>query len=314
MNINLSCLYISIRRLQCSTVHSAVSSEARVLGKIMRGSRKVKKSKFVPENNRPVIPELLGETAKGNAKVGNRRISVLNSLFLERITDLMSSELDRTLLDHGFAITKVNYVLNGSALNVYWTSESGMIVIQERMFDIAKRLRHELTQLHCGRVPHINFIKDHNMFKATDVEDLLKIADYGEDDSNSENSSDLPPVVEEQQPFVNLVKSSDVLGINREAIMNQVLQSMNQKPKATQKPAQSMAETFQREIDFKKYLHLMKISQAKRNEERKRSQADLTTLTSLYASEQPNDDTEDGFYEDDYNGVYDSFQQEKIEK
>ena len=89
---------------------------------------------------------------------------------------------------------------------------------------------------------------------------------------------------------------------------------MNQKPKATQKPAQSMAETFQREIDFKKYLHLMKISQAKRNEERKRSQADLTTLTSLYVSEQPNDDTEDGFYEDDYNGVYDCFQQEKIEK
>ena len=66
------------------------------------------------------------------------------------------------------------------------------------------------------------FHLDHNMFKATDVEDLLKIADYGEDDSNSENSSDLPPVVEEQQPFVNLVKSSDVLGINREAIMNQV--------------------------------------------------------------------------------------------
>ena len=54
-----------------------------------------------------MIPELFGESSKGNAKVGNRRVSVLNSLYLERITDLMSSGLDKTLLDHGFAITKV---------------------------------------------------------------------------------------------------------------------------------------------------------------------------------------------------------------
>ena len=89
---------------------------------------------------------------------------------------------------------------------------------------------------------------------------------------------------------------------------------MNQKPKATLKPAQSMAETFQREIDFKKYLHLMKINQAKRNEGRKRSKADLTALTSLHINQQPDDDTEDGYYEDDYNDMFDNFHLEEKEK
>ena len=131
-------------------------------------------------------------------------------------------------------------MLNGSALNVYWTSDSEMIAIHERMFEISRRLRHELTQLHCGRVPHINFIKgevfhfflasefcynchtfpplDHNMFKATDVEELLKMADFGEDDPNELKTVE----VEEKQPFADLVKSSKVLAIDREAIMNQV--------------------------------------------------------------------------------------------
>ena len=57
------------------------------------------------------------------------------------------------------------------------------------------------------------------MFKATDVEDLLRIADYGEHDL-AENSLELPSI--RKQPFINLVKSSNTLGINRGAIMNQV--------------------------------------------------------------------------------------------
>ena len=72
----------------------------------------LRKSKYVVENNRPVIPELLGQSSKGNAKVGIRRVAVLNSLYLERITDLMSSELDKSLSNHGFAITKVNNVFH----------------------------------------------------------------------------------------------------------------------------------------------------------------------------------------------------------
>jgi len=106
----LNCFYITIRRFQCPTVNLSISAEARILGKIMRGSKKAKKSRYIPQDaSHLVVPELVGESAKGNAKVTNRRVSVLNSLYLEKITDLMSSsEFDRKLLDHGFVITRVN--------------------------------------------------------------------------------------------------------------------------------------------------------------------------------------------------------------
>ena len=70
----------------------------------------IRKSRYIPQDaSHLVVPELVGESAKGNAKVTNRRVSVLNSLYLEKITDLMSSsEFDRKLLDHGFVITRVN--------------------------------------------------------------------------------------------------------------------------------------------------------------------------------------------------------------
>jgi len=93
---------------------------------------------------------------------------------------------------------------------------------------------------------------------------------------------------------------------------------MNQKSKATLKPALKMSETFQREIDFKKYLQLMKINQAKRNDERKRSKADLTTLNSFYTQEQSDDSAEDGYYEsyseEDYKDIYNSFIEKEMKK
>jgi len=194
-------------------------------------------------------------------------------------------------------------VLNGSALNVYWTSDSEMIAIHERMFEISRRLRHELTQLHCGRVPHINFIKDHNMFKATDVEELLKMADFGEDDPNELKTVE----VEEKQPFADLVKSSKVLAIDREAIMNQLLQSINHQPKPVVKSSQSLADSFQRDIDFKKYLRSLKIVETKRKEERR-----CRENSPLNAVDLRGDGGEED-YEEEYD-YHDSFSSEHLDR
>lgn len=110
-------------------------------------------------------------------------------------------------------------------------------------------LRHELSQLQNGRVPHINFIfgnyiwyvsiwnlcgidkmfvlLDTSNYKATDVEDLLKFADFGPD-----HISPHPTSVGETFSSTNrnemktnekLAKSSNVLGIDRNAIISQVL-------------------------------------------------------------------------------------------
>ncbi len=109
-------------------------------------------------------------------------------------------------------------------------------------------LRHELSQLHNGRVPHINFIfgkhefhyilchlclgfhniktkicLDRRFYKATDVEDLLKIADFGPDYNPDRTCRpNTIPGSEESQTPKELNKISDVLGIDRNAIINQV--------------------------------------------------------------------------------------------
>lgn len=63
---------------------------------------------------------------------------------------------------------------------------------------------------------------DRRYFKATDVEDLFKIADFGPDYiPGSTDFSTTIPVAEESLPG-KLVRTSNVLGIDRNAIMNQV--------------------------------------------------------------------------------------------
>ena len=63
---------------------------------------------------------------------------------------------------------------------------------------------------------------DRTYYKATDVEDLLKIADFGPDYiPGSTDCSTSNPVAEESLPE-KLVKTSNVLGIERNDIINQV--------------------------------------------------------------------------------------------
>jgi hypothetical protein len=63
---------------------------------------------------------------------------------------------------------------------------------------------------------------DRTYYKATDVEDLLKIADFGSDYiPGSTDSSTAIPEAEESLPE-KLVKTSNVLGIERNDIINQV--------------------------------------------------------------------------------------------
>lgn len=54
------------------------------------------------------VTECFGLQPQGNRKVSHRRVTVLNSVFYERITDLLStSEIDDGLQDMNFFVTKV---------------------------------------------------------------------------------------------------------------------------------------------------------------------------------------------------------------
>ena len=62
---------------------------------------------------------------------------------------------------------------------------------------------------------------DRRYYRATDVDDLLKIADFGPDYIPGTSCPTAIPVDEKPLPQ-KLVKTSNVLGIDRNAIINQV--------------------------------------------------------------------------------------------
>lgn len=140
---------------------------------------------------------------------------------------------------------QVKYASDGSALHVYWTADSSAVA--SKLPKVAGKLRHSLTQMNiCGRVPHINFImgKDtllHAHFiqtsitvfnnlleksecKASDVEELLKRADFGDDYVLSLEQPSHSPA-SDLSTDKKLVKSTSVLDIDRNAIMNQVIKT-----------------------------------------------------------------------------------------
>ena len=58
--------------------------------------------------NLSVIPEILGQKSNCNQKVSARRVTVLNSVFLERISDIINySDVGLLIPKCGFLITKV---------------------------------------------------------------------------------------------------------------------------------------------------------------------------------------------------------------
>ena len=112
------------------------------------------------------------------------------------------------------------------------------------------------------------------------MDELLKIADFGPDPidneelsnenllKNKENGSVEPKVA----LFPAMEKHGHVLGIDREAIMQRVMRSINHIPLDSPKQSKSdltIAESQQqREIDFKKYLHEQRVLRAKLAKER----------------------------------------------
>ncbi|KAK4030821.1 hypothetical protein OUZ56_024204 [Daphnia magna] len=154
---------------------------------------------------------------------------------------------------------QVKYQSDGSALHVYWQADTDYVSVEKKLPQMGGWLRHELSQLQNGRVPHINFIFDTSNYKATDVEDLLKFADFGPD-----HISPHPTSVGETFSSTNrnemktnekLAKSYNVLGIDRNAIISQVSRSMNHVPKVTSiehQTTNSYSFDNQRRVDLKK--------------------------------------------------------------
>ncbi|KAK4323105.1 hypothetical protein Pmani_006178 [Petrolisthes manimaculis] len=121
----------------------------------------------------------------GGTSRPNHRTNHLSKVFLDRITDIMSTgEISTQLSGLGMEIAEVRVLPNIQGINIYWicTSLEASDRIQEVLENYAFPLRHILSQQRIiGHVPIITFVKDDRYRKAQEVERLLALADYGED-------------------------------------------------------------------------------------------------------------------------------------
>lgn len=123
---------------------------------------------------------------QGRGEGNSQRLHRLNKVFMEKISDVMSTGTVSSLLS-GFRleISKIRVLPDMRGVNVYWIS-SGQTDKDKRVADVlaqsASNIRHELCQLNVlGRVPTLHFIPDHRFHKMAEVERLLSIADFGPD-------------------------------------------------------------------------------------------------------------------------------------
>lgn len=132
---------------------------------------------------------------KGMGKQGIRRINMLNKLFMRNITDLMATgSMAEELLGNGIQISRVKVTPDFNQVNVYWATGGGSV--DTDMEKLLRRavgyIKHELSQLRViGVVPHISFVRDIKMSKISEVEELLKTIDFGEDYQPTDQASRL---------------------------------------------------------------------------------------------------------------------------
>ncbi|XP_073953590.1 uncharacterized protein isoform X1 [Choristoneura fumiferana] len=118
-------------------------------------------------------------------KRGERRIAMLNKMFMKNITDLMSTgTVAMNVVGHGIEISKVKVTPDFQTVNVFWVckGDSTDAETEELLNKTAGPLRAELSSLRVmGIVPYIHFVKDRQEAQIVDLDRRLAIADYGED-------------------------------------------------------------------------------------------------------------------------------------
>lgn len=135
-----------------------------------------------------------------------RRMIVLNKVFMKYITDLMSTgEVVPEILYKDIEISHVKVTADFKCINVYWIDNNTENTdIEELLQKCAFQLRHELSQLRIiGVVPPIQFVKCKGINILREVEQKLKIMDFGEDHISS-------PYSDAIQQTITASKTSDV--------------------------------------------------------------------------------------------------------
>lgn len=205
----------------------------KTLRKIISGRDKGKKNWYSNyDSGSPKLPTPVGISQnKGQGKESNRRVSMLNKLFMKNITDLMATgDVSQRLLGRGLEVSRVKVGSDFQGVNVYWLAKGNDNddEIQTVLNLAAHSIRHELSQLRLmGEVPKITFVKDRLYAKVMEVDHLLGNADLGEPNFEQLESE----VDEHALPEMR----NDVFGLNQAEIMERVSRRLKRSKNAWEK-------------------------------------------------------------------------------
>jgi ribosome-binding factor A len=237
--------------------------QVQMMKKIIAGREKGKR-RFVYNENLPKStpnPQKISNPTGEYGKAANRRIIVLNKLFMKNVTDLMSTgEFAEKLFGKGIQISTLKVAQDFKKMNIYWTADNNNdMSIDKLLKSLAGPLRHELSVLRIiGDVPQINFVRDRAHMKTSEIDSLLQTADFGEDFEPTDTTLfmrsesklemkipdhlrdeikkldeifDIEDELEESIPAMR----HDTFGLDHAKIMNKILADLNKSVKAWEK-------------------------------------------------------------------------------
>lgn len=157
--------------------------QSKMLAKLLTG----KKKPYFTSNDLPSIKNSspFDGIHQKPTKMTNRRLAVLNKMFMRHVTDIIANgpkgyELNQV----GLEITQVKVCQKFHGLNIFW-SVSGtddFESVERNLESIRKDVRHELHQMQLmGNIPHITFVRDYQRSYYDELDARIAQADYGDD-------------------------------------------------------------------------------------------------------------------------------------
>lgn len=241
--------------------HKYEQRQVKMMKKIMGGREKGKKRWMISQD----LPKMENvsklSSVKGQGKESNRRVTVLNKLFMKNITDLMATDnFAEEISGFGLQVTQVRVSPDFQGVNVYWLAKGDKndSVIEQTLRMMSGALRHELSQLRLmGEVPRIQFVKDRFFSKAVEVDILLQRADFGDDFTPTDPTFLMKSTLELEMSLSEEMKSqiieleescvddyieeeipemrNDVLGIDHSEIMKRITKNIDKSKLAWEK-------------------------------------------------------------------------------
>ncbi|XP_058059113.1 putative ribosome-binding factor A, mitochondrial [Anopheles bellator] len=227
-------------------LRASSTKAAKVLNKLMNGTNKVKRKHYYDETS-DRGPKLMSvstvASTKRQGKESNRRVTVLNKLFMKNITDLMATgSFAGDLYGYGLQVSHVRVAPDFREASIYWfsTSLNRDVKLENILKPLSSRLRHELSQLRLmGEVPHLKFVQDKRHYVETVLNSLLKEADFGdteaeENDHLTSQDDDATGQRDAEERLCEPEMRHDILGLDHLQIMGRIRQAVDKSNKAWQ--------------------------------------------------------------------------------